>query len=220
MNPAVVGRSYEMTVANILKLTTTAGSNRHVNDLRLPWKGQLVDVEAKRTIRAEFGQRRAEVVDGLLSVPHPLFQECLAHAELFEGRIPPFLLRRGITFPEWDMVSLSFADEQYHAPSDIISRYYASKQNHYIQVNGYGLYHTGNDICGFGVPYFQCPSWVRVRCKRHGKKCPLTGKDIPTSVMASFWVKTPPAASPYSLDDPAKFPPGLAEELESRSTPL
>jgi len=213
---SISGKSYETIVANVLKLgTATAGSNKNINDIRLPWKGGFVDIEVKQTVKAEYGQRRAEVHDGALTIPHPLFQECIAHTELFEGKIPPFLLRSGMTFPEWEKVAADFKDEQYPAPSDIISKYYAEKGNSYIQINGYGLYHTGKDVCGFGVPYFKCPTFLRERCKRHGKKCPITGRDIPTSVMTSFWVSKPPPPSCYSLDDPAKLPPSVAENIAS-----
>lgn len=211
MNASLAGKHYEALVAGLLKLpAVTAGSNKNINDIRLPWKDGFVDIEVKRTIGAEFGQRRAHVQDGVLTIPHPMFQDCIAHTELFGGKIPPFLQKTGFTFPEWDVVSADFRDEHYPAPSDVIAKYYAEKGNAYIQVKGYGLYHTGVDICGFGVPYFRCQSHLRIRCKRHGRKCPITGKDIPTSVMASFWVTKPPEVSPYSLDDVSKLPPSLA----------
>jgi hypothetical protein len=206
MKSSLSGKLYEELVAGILKIGSTAGSNKNLNDIRLPWKDTFVDIEAKQTIRAEFGQRRCQIDMGVLSVPHPMFQDCISHTELFSGKIPPFLEKTGMTFPEWDIVAPEFKDEQHHAPSDVISKYYKEKGNSYIQIRGLGLYHTGEDVCNFGVPYFKCPTHLRIRCKRHGKKCPLTGKDIPTSVMASFWVSKPPPSSPFSLDDVSKLP--------------
>jgi hypothetical protein len=214
MNASRSGKTYEALVAGILKLTTpTAGSNKNINDIRLPWNDTFVDIEIKQTIRAEYGQRRAEVLDGTLVIPHPLFQDCIAHTELFDGKIPPYLLASGMTFPEWERVAVDFKDEQHLAPADVISKYYKEKGNAYIQIREYGLYHTGEDVCGFGVPYFKCPTFLRIRCKRHGKKCPVTGKDIPTSVMASFWVSKPPEPSMYSLDDVHKLPSILQAKL-------
>jgi hypothetical protein len=214
MNSSKSGKTYEALVAGILKIATpTAGSNKNINDLRLPWKDRFIDIEVKQTIRAEYGQRRAEIKDGLLIIPHPLFQDCIAHADLFDGKVPPFLIASGMTYPEWETIAHDFKDEQYMAPADAISKYYFEKGNSYIQIHGYGLYHTGIDVCGFGVPYFKCPTHLRIRCKRHGKKCPLTGKDIPTSVMASFWVTTPPEMSAYSLDDASKLPKILEDKL-------
>lgn len=211
MNSSLSGKTYESIVAGVLRITSaTAGSNKNINDIRLPWKDGFVDIEAKQTIKAEFGQRRAQITDGVLTIPHPLFQDCIAHTELFNGKIPAFLQKTGFTFPEWEKVAADFKDEQYPAPSDVISKYYFEKGNSYIQIRGLGLYHTGIDVCGFGVPYFKCPTFLRIRCKRHGKKCPVTGKDIPTSVMASFWVSKNPVPSPYSLDDHTKLPSILA----------
>lgn len=214
MNSSKSGKTYEAIVAGVLKIVSpTAGSNKNINDIRLPWKDGFVEIEVKQTVRAEYGQRRAEIRDGSLTIPHPLFQECIAHTELFDGKIPPYLTRAGMTFPEWESVAHEFKDEQYNAPSDVISKYYFEKGNSYIQIRGYGLYHTGIDVCEFGVPFFRCQTHLRIRCKRHGKKCPLTGKDIPSSVMASFWTTKAPEKSPYSLDDVATLPKILQETL-------
>ena len=215
MNASISGNRYEALVAGVLKIVGTAGSNKHVNDIRIPWKGRHIDIEAKQTVKAEFGQKCAVVKDGVLEIPDPLFQDCIAHTELFGGAIPPFLQKSGFTYSEWSAVEETFRDEQYHAPSTVISDFYRRKGNAYIQIRGLGLYHTGEDVAGWGVPYFKCPTYLRVRCKRHGKKCPLTGKDIPSSVMTSFWVKTPPAPSPYSLDDLTRLPAELQSHLTS-----
>jgi len=208
MFSSISGKRYETVIANALKLTTTAGSNKHVNDVRFPWKGRMIDVEVKQTKGAEFGQCKAFLVNGVLTVANPLFQECIAHTDLFDGHIPPFLTKK-IVFDDWEKVAHLFQDEHYTAPPNAISKYYLQKGNSYIQIKGLGLYHTGEDVCGFGVPYFVCQTRLRVRCKRHGVKCPVTKKDIPTSVMTSFWVTKPPAPSPYSLDDRARFPTSL-----------
>jgi len=168
----------------------------------------MIDIEVKQTKGAEFGQCKASLVNGLLTVANPLFQECIAHTQLFGGNIPPFLTKK-IVFHEWDTVADVFQDEQYTAPPESISKYYSQKGNSYIQIKGLGLYHTGEDVCEFGVPFFVCQTRLRVRCKRHGIKCPITKKDIPTSVMTSFWVSKPPSPSPYSLDDVSRFPPSL-----------
>jgi hypothetical protein len=210
MRSSINGKNYETLVSKLLKLTATpAGSNRHANDIRLPWNGRMIDIEVKQTKGAEFGQCRASMIDGVLTVSNPLFQECIAHTELFGGKIPPFLQKKMMLYHEWEEVSSEFRDELYTAPRTSISKYYFDKGNSYIQIRGLGLYHTGEDVCNFGVPFFECLTQLRVRCKRHGLKCPVTKNDIPSSVMTSFWIKTPPKASPYSLDDVSTFPPSL-----------
>lgn len=207
MQSSLSGKSYELVIANMLRVVTTAGCSKH-NDIRLG----NIDIEVKRTYKAEFGQKKATLQEGVLVVNHPLFQDCIAHTLLWEGRIPPFVTKK-IMYPDWDAVKDMFTDEQYHAPSNVISKYYKEKGNSYIQIKGLGLYHTGEDVCAWGVPYFECPTYLRVRCKRHGVKCPLTKKDIPTSVMASFWVQTPPAPSPYSLDSVSTMPERLRSQM-------
>lgn len=205
MNSSLSGLRYETVISTALGLTCrSAGSNRHTNDIRF----QSVDIEVKNTKGAEFGQCKAILQDGVLTTKDPLFQECIAHTELFGGKIPPFLQKK-ILFHEWDAVSSDFQDETYPAPRNAISTYYLQKGNAYIQIKGLGLYHTGNDVFGWGVPYFECLTVLRVRCKRHGLKCPVTKKDIPSSVMTSFWIKKSPPPSPYSLDSLDGFPPSL-----------
>ena len=213
MNSSLSGKAYEILVASIVRAGTTAGSNRFINDVHIPWNGSFVDVEVKQTWNAEYGQKTAKLEDGVLKVPHPLFQECIEHTELFDGKIPPFLQKTNTTFQEWDAVKEQFADEYYTAAPDSISRYYKEKGNAYVQIRGLGLYHTGEDVCNFGVPFLETWTQLRIRCKRHGKKCPLTLKDVPSSVMASFWMKLAPPPSPYSLDDPLKLPEVLQLRL-------
>lgn len=122
--------------------------------------------------------------------------------------VPPFLTRP-ITYVEWTNIKQMYKDRYHEVPNDIIARAYRAKNTHYIQVNGYGLYHTGEDVCGFGVPFFECNQYIRVRCKRHGKR-DHTGKHVPSSVMMSFrpQLKTL-AKSPYSLDSLSRIPPNL-----------
>lgn len=119
--------------------------------------------------------------------------------------VPPFL-HRDITYAEWTECKSVYKDKYYEVPSDTIADAYAAKKTHYIQLHGYGLYHTGVDVCNFGVPLFACQQYIRVRCKRHGKT-DATGKHIPSSVMTSLCpkLKTLPK-SPFSLDNASMFP--------------
>ena len=122
--------------------------------------------------------------------------------------VPPFL-QRDITYDEWNACKHDFKDRYFDVPSHTIADVYAAKHTHYIQLHGYGLYHTGKDVCGFGVPMFSCTQALRVRCKRHGKK-DACGNHLPSSVMTSLCprLKTLPA-SPFSLDNKTMFPVSL-----------
>ena len=87
---------------------------------------------------------------------------------------------------------------------DFVIKNYNDKGNTYIQINKYGLYHLGNDICGLGVPQFKPKKTIlRLRLKRRGSKgC------IPSSLTLSAWVSGL-EPSPYSLDDKNKLPINL-----------
>lgn len=119
--------------------------------------------------------------------------------------VPPFL-ERAITHAEWQECKNTYKDIYLEIPPETIAKAYTAKNTHYIQLHRYGLYHTGRDVCDFGVPLFSCQQHILVRCKRHGKK-DITGKDIPSSVMASLCpkLKTLPK-SPFSLDNASMFP--------------
>jgi hypothetical protein len=130
-----------------------------------------------------------------------------------EYPIPPFYTS-SITYVEWNAVKHEFPDKYIRIPDDSISRAYFSKGSHYIQIKGYGLYHTNHDVCDFGVPFFTCEQYLRVRCKRHGKK-DADGKHIPSSVMASLRPKLKGLKrSPYSLDHIDRFPIKTTSQID------
>lgn len=88
-------------------------------------------------------------------------------------------------------------------PMNIISMYYRAMNCDYIQVENYGLYHTGVDPLELGVPLFECASWIRIRCKQHKGK-----GEAPSDVQASinYAIRTA-TQSPYCLL--TRLPPSL-----------
>ena len=135
-----------------------------------------------------------------------IFTSLLSNLDMFPA--PPFL-QKEITYEEWLEIKTIYKDRYLDIPNDTLSRAYNAKGTQYIQLLNYGLYHTGDDLCNFQVPFFECEQRLRVRCKRHGKKDAL-GNNVPSSVMASLCpkLKTLPK-SPYSLDNIYNLPPGL-----------
>jgi hypothetical protein len=116
-----------------------------------------------------------------------MFERTINQNNIFGGNVPSFLVDdKPPTHAEWMRESCNFKDAYYPIPSTSIARAYKLRGVHYIQVKGHGLFHTGTDVCRFGVPLFSCSQRLRIRCKRHGKKCSITGKNVPSSVMASF----------------------------------
>ena len=131
-----------------------------------------------------------------------VFEKCLAHQYIFDGLLPSFT-----HFQDWSKHASKFADVYVPCKNTSIATCYKQKGFHYIQVYGHGLYHTGVDVCSFGVPYFKCEQRVRIRCKRHGKVCKQTGESLPSSVVASLRPKLSTLPnSRYSLDAIELFP--------------
>jgi hypothetical protein len=116
---------------------------------------------------------------------------------------PPFL-SGDMTIHEWDGVKHKFRDVYIPCRPTTIAEAYHQKNVHYIQVEGHGLFHTHEDLCDFGTAPFECTQRLRIRMKKHGKKCKLTGKHVPSSVMASFRpIFRSLRKSPVSLDSSA-----------------
>lgn len=77
--------------------------------------------------------------------------------------------------------------------------YYKGKGVHYIQIEKYGLYHTGNDILNLGVPIFYCNQVLRIRTSKHKKK--VAGGRVPTDVVGDInYDKKTLIKSMYDLD--------------------
>jgi hypothetical protein len=141
-----------------------------------------------------------------------MFERTINKYHIFNGHIPSFLVHnKPTTHAEWQQEAHNFKDAYYCIPSNSIARAYNLRGVHYIQVKGHGLFHTGKDVCDFGVPLFSCNQRLRIRCKRHGKKCSVTGKNIPSSVMASFRpILSTLGKSSVSLDNIDCVPRGLS----------
>jgi len=141
-----------------------------------------------------------------------MFEDTINSVRVFEGNVPSFLTnKRSTTHDEWKQECQKFKDAYYPIDSSSIAEAYRLRGVSYIQVRGHGLFHTGTDRCGFGVPLFDCSQRLRIRCKRHGRKCSLTGLNIPSSVMASFRpILSTLSKSPFSLDDIKRVPSNLS----------
>jgi hypothetical protein len=105
-------------------------------------------------------------------VAKELFEKNIAETNLFNSKIPIFM-NKNITHDEWLCVkknSSDFSDHRIPCSNDLISKMYYAKGCQYIQIGSHGLYHTFQDVCGFGVPYFTCESSIRIRTKIHARK--------------------------------------------------
>jgi hypothetical protein len=145
-----------------------------------------------------------------------LFNNLINNINLYDGEIPPFM-KKSITHEEWCNIKKEtnkWNDKYITIPSDSISKLYQEKKCNYIQISdGYGLYHLGKDICGFGVPLFNIEQQIRIRTKIHTKKnkkgfCCLS---VTVACQPKDIKKLTP--SKYSLDNKDKLPPLLIYKL-------
>jgi len=140
-----------------------------------------------------------------------LFETLIKDNTLFNGNIPPFLYKN-ITHSEWIQLKQDtndFNDTYIDCPNDTIKKLYSEKGCYYIQISDLGLYHLGNDICGFKVPEFLCEQQIRVRTKIH-TKCDANGfcKLSVTIACKPKHIKSV-VPSPYSLDTIDSLPEKL-----------
>ena len=101
-----------------------------------------------------------------------IFENIISSTTLFNGNIPPFMLK-DMTHEEWVKIkkeTTDYNDTYIDCPNNTIKQLYSLKGCKYIQISGKGLYHLGNDVCGFNVPEFICEQQLRVRTKIHTKK--------------------------------------------------
>jgi hypothetical protein len=147
-------------------------------DFIINWRGKKIGIEAKNLGTTEGGQRAFQLRNEILEIPdlprNRIHRMCLPSGFLpFEGRIPSFM-KGDLTRETWDKEWALFRDQHIRCSPTAIADYYRMKGASYIQIQGMGLYHTGKDVCGWGVPLFSCPTRIRIRCKTHKGNVPTT----------------------------------------------
>jgi hypothetical protein len=234
-NSSIQGNKYEICIYNIMKrcrlngkLFNTQdekelGGSKANNDIQCNLLGQRdVPMEIKKKGTPDYMQCSLHY-DNVLhrwlgskknKIPKAskvIFEALLNNKILFNGKIPPFMERK-VTHPEWVQLkgaTTDFNDMYFDCPSNTIKDLYKAKGCHYIQISEKGLYHLGDDTCGFKVPEFICEQQIRIRTKIHqtaNKKgfCSL-------SVIMACQPKNTNAIvnSPYSLDNEERLPQNL-----------
>lgn len=232
------GRSYELQIHSIVSKCTLNGIVFNTqkeedlagcsaeNDIECNFRGEKdIPIEIKKANTPDWmqlslkfdtetgrwiGSSKNKIPD---SSKH-MFEELISSVTLFGGKIPPFMVR-DMTYEEWTSIKTSgdFDDMYIDCPSDMIQRLYGAKGCYYIQVSGKGLYHLGQDICGFGVPEFTCEQQLRVRTKIH-TTCVKNGKRKGFCSMSVTIACQPKqikniTKSPYSLDEVVRLPTNL-----------
>jgi len=201
------GKRYENQVYEIIKdspfVQEQCGGSSHAPDIKCI---NDKSIEVKKAFAPDWGQTVLQWKDGAWFSRSELFQRYLDKLTI---RPPPFLQSK-ITHEEWLKIKMNYKDEYIDVDDDTISLYYKSKGSYYIQASdGYGLYHTGEDIFNLGVPKFSVKQRMRVRVKIHSRsdnngyaQLSVTAAFQPTNLRSL-------EKSPYSLDNKDKLPPNL-----------
>ena len=197
---------------NPFSVKSTAGSG-HGPDIPVEVGEIKTAFEIKSAGAFETGQRSTRsLIDGKIQLPD--LEKNVAFnglaGLLWEGRIPKFMT--GDRSDPWlskDPLSEARNFPDIHIPcADPLAaaKYYKKQGSDYIQVIGLGLFHTGEDPLGLGVPLFECPIEFRIRVKKHGSA--KDGKPASLSVTWSMTIKKKPS-SPFDLMVDSKLPPKI-----------
>lgn len=188
-----------------------AGSNKNAQDHILVNCGGLA-IETKTKGAFEGGAKTMKYRDGAFQLPeHSLLRNIVLSATpmpLWDGFIPS-CMKGDKTDVTWLAEKERTPEIRKPVPSSVVADYYLAKGTNYIQIEGKGLYHTGEDVKGWGVPKFEPICTVRIRMKQHHRG------SAPQDCQASFNYKSkslPP--SPYDFMDDTRLPPGFTLVVE------
>jgi len=182
-----------------------------------------VPIEVKKVRALDYVQMSLKFVDNKWSgsARSKLPPECVAIFEsflksatfpvLFGGVVPPFMVSP-ITHAEWVRAKSNtpdFNDKYVDCPDDTIKELYRAKGCKYIQISSKGLFHLGDDMCGFGVPEFLCPQRFRIRTKIHKRTLRSGYCDLSVTISCQPRDLKVLEASPFSLDNASTLPSNL-----------
>ena len=231
------GTKYEKKVHNVIKNSyidnnpfniqeeSDLGGSTSKNDIECIFKDKNIGIEVKKetpdwmqcsikfnkeTLKWE-GSKKGKIPVECRDI----FNKLINDVNLYGGDIPPFMLKK-IKHTEWIKIKSEtnkWDDHYKDIPSDTIRKLYSIKGCYYIQINNYGLYHLGNDICNFGVPQFDIEQRLRFRPKIHNRinKQGFCNLSV-TAACQPKNIRSLPK-SKYSLDDKDKLPPNLIYKI-------
>lgn len=146
-----------------------------------------------------------------------LYRQAIQNQILWSGRVPSFL-HSNVMYDAWcEEKKGQFEDTYLDCADDLIARLYEAKGCQYLQIAGKGLYslHAGHgDPLELDVPVFRCPQRIRIRTKVHGRTSQNGYASLSVTAAAQPVALAQLAPSPYSLDDPDRFPAALKKHSE------
>jgi hypothetical protein len=213
------------------QLELELGGSTSNNDIICNFNGKYknISIEIKNTINAEFIQLDVHKENDKWLGPkitkksHPLsvinryLEEINLQKNLYYNILPPLNKTRK-EFDDWqewlinkkkEFKSDETKDYLWECKNtNFVKNNYKDKGCSYIQINKYGLYHLGEDICNFNVPEFKSENTIlRLRCKRRGSKgC------VPSSITMSAYISGL-GKSQFSLDNINTLPKNLIYKI-------
>lgn len=191
-----------------VRLSDPAGANKHAHDITVLNSG--LTLEAKTKGASEGGGCTMALVDGAFQLPSQSVLRSFLPSDLvlWGGKVPS-CLTGDKSEATWLAEKGTFKGVYVPASPSAVADYYRAKGTMYMQIEGKGLYHTGEDVLGWGVPKFEPECRVRIRMKQHHSG------SVPQDCQACFNYKPstlPP--TPYDLMDPTRLPPGFTAGAE------
>lgn len=194
-----------------VQVADPAGANKSAHDHTFLNCGGLT-IESKTAGAFEGGGKTMKYRDGAFQPPdHSILHEMVLSVTSLPlwGGFVPSCMKGDKSETTW-LAEKHFVEEIRHpGPSSVVADYYRKKGTHYIQVEGKGLYHTGDDVKGWGVPKFEPTCTIRIRMKQHGPG------SVPQDCQASFnYSERSLPPTPYDMMDLERLPPGFTSAVE------
>jgi hypothetical protein len=165
-------------------------------DIVLYVKDQYIGLEVKNKGGFEGGSAKMTYQgDRLRFGEDTIHRQLLGDQVIYEGRnLPYYEGKTGST--DYDEVKHIFDKEiSKEVSNDTMAMYYKKTGVHYIQIEGYGLYHTGYDVLQLQVPFFMCEQRLRIRTSKHKKN------GVPTDVVGDInYNKKTLSKSPFDIE--------------------
>lgn len=200
------GKKYQNIIYQKMRLLEMNGNNFEVievqgakagSDIQLIHTKGIIGFEVKTKGAFEGGSKKLYYNGTKMEIRDKcIHQTILGDTILYNGYNLPWY-DNNKTIKAYNEVKIIFEKDIYlQADNNAVSMYYKNIGTYYIQIQGYGLYHTGEDILNLNVPYFSCPMTLRIRNTKHKKN------GIPTDITAALqYDKRNLDKSPYNLDN-------------------
>jgi hypothetical protein len=209
------GNEYEQKCHSILQSITYRGEKLTVKPAAgathdcdviclVPVSGNIIPVgfEVKNLGAFEGGAKKLySTPTGMTILEEGIHKSIIGDRQLYGGAILPWYQNKK-TLEDWKAVEHIFKPDIYIETShDSVANYYRKKGTYYIQIEGKGLYHTGEDILELGVPMLTSVVKMRIRSSKHIKN------GIPMDITAALqFNRRTIGKSPYSLEG-GQLPP-------------